>query len=287
MYLIDPLAQGSAEFKVRMYVEYICQKHTELGDAGKSVAEVIQPHMRLYFRYVVKWLLEADSFCIIKYFNKHFEKVKQVCPELVPQMAGLLQLIGAFDMETGVSEDKLGLQEMGLGPEHINMLTTCKFYKGFEHERTQILYKKAFSGNNLPTAERLTLIESLMQKELTLEQQECLKFAKTIIVTTNARLKAKYLLEGAGLFKLLSEWFPSDPDQCYSVVLMGAKFKDMPAADFLKAIVRLAKVQGVEDSFRNGVVKSLFALFKKLQGLSHGEPWWTSFGAALFSDLAV
>jgi hypothetical protein len=98
---------------------------------------------------------------------------------------------------------------------------------------------------------RLQIIQILLEHSPPEKERDALIFAQTIIQAVSAFVKKKYLLESAGAFDLLEEWFPGDSDKILNVLAAGVKYKGTSAKAFYKAFLVVVSEDGLEDSVSN------------------------------------
>ena len=297
-YLNDPMASKSAEFKLRMYIAHLRAKRKEAESAGAGAAAasmpvsnwsggLLEPHMKVYLRYVVKWILEGDTFAVSQHFVKHLKDAQDIAPELVPRVASVIQFISGYRLDVVDAPDANTLLEMGLTPQQINVVFDSRFYRGFEKARLAALYQKVKGGALLKDEDRLAIVKMILESSQCEEQKITLTKVQTILQSPNEEVRLKFLLETPGAFDTLEEWWPNSPDLVYKIFAPDTKYKDKSARVFYKALIAFLKHREIlQDSIANPIVKSLLHDFVRLNEAAEGVENSNRFAMALLEDLA-
>ena len=283
----NPFCANNAHFKTKMWLSYLKVKK---ADANGVIT--LAGHEKVFLRFLISWLLEGDTYGCMDEYMALVKEAKSIHAELVPVMADAINVILSIDVDAPwqQGDDKANEQRLlalGLNPKQIMLLCNSAFYKGFAKARFEKLIASVKSMKDKTT--RLSLVEMLLGEQTIVSEAEVteLKFIRSILKCSPLQ-KAQYLLSSERLFAFLDSFFPGDEDGCLRHCANGVKFKDCPAKDFTRAILRIRALPGSVEFIANPAVKTCLTTFEELVQAKGGQqPECTRFCAVVFAELLV
>ena len=126
------------------YVRYLQDQKSENGDLAH-----LPEHMSKFLRFVVKSLLEHETFDALKHFAPHLATVQAMSSQLLPPLGEVLVNIAKYDL---LSKQEVDVKSLNLAQRQ--KLFTSQFYASFQRARVEADFAHVKQSHELSNADR-------------------------------------------------------------------------------------------------------------------------------------
>ncbi|CAK0855093.1 unnamed protein product, partial [Prorocentrum cordatum] len=139
----DAMDGNNALFKVRMFTSWLADRQ-----GGAAGAAAYLPREKEFFKFVVQWLLEGDTWARMPAFVKVFEEAEKLDGSLLPKIVKAISALCKVPLTAGwkhgsTEGQEVDLASFKLSPGETAILTDCAFFRSFKQARFEALFALA------------------------------------------------------------------------------------------------------------------------------------------------